>query len=379
VALRVFFMSDEDAADALREALLSRGLPTHGSFAELEERLVDAIAAEQETVAEDVNGMSIKELKELITKARLSYDDCLDKTDLRARATQAAAALAATRTAHQPMFAEKASPSEPSCRPPAAAPAVAQPDTAPDATIAEQISQLSLKDLRGLIHEAGLSPDGCTDKAELRERACEALERLMLPGAKCGPIAKPLLAEVASRAEAAAAAAKLEAAKARVVAEAEVQRERAEAAAVERAAAETAAAAKKAREKEKRKEKKGRKKENKAKAQAAGENGAAAADDDDDDDDQDEPLEEEDDDLLLRLAASRLHSTPSADALQQPPTITTEPDALDVTDGSQADGNDAPGATAKALPPGWRMEAGLLVEGSESVPAKKAKAKKNKR
>ena len=50
-----------------------------------------------------------------------------------------------------------------------------------------------------------------------------------------------------------------------------------------------------------------------------------------------------------------------------------EPDAVDV-----ADADDASGTTAKALPPGFRMEGGLLVEGEESVPAKKAKPKKKR-
>ena len=36
--------------------------------------------------------------------SKISFDDCLDKADLRARATQAAAALADAKAAHQPMF-----------------------------------------------------------------------------------------------------------------------------------------------------------------------------------------------------------------------------------------------------------------------------------
>ena len=57
----------------------------------------------------------------------------------------------------------------------------------------ELISELSLKDLRALIGEAGLSTDGCIDKSDLRAKAKEAAERLKLPGAKQGPVSKPLI------------------------------------------------------------------------------------------------------------------------------------------------------------------------------------------
>lgn len=59
--------------------------------------------------------------------------------------------------------------------------------------MASSVDDLSLKDLRGLIKEAGLSSDGCIDKADLRERAKEALERLEVPGAALGPISKTLI------------------------------------------------------------------------------------------------------------------------------------------------------------------------------------------
>ena len=54
--------------------------------------------------------------------------------------------------------------------------------------LAESIKDLSLKDLRGLIAEGGLSAAGCVDKSDLQARASEALERLKMPGAKLGPI-----------------------------------------------------------------------------------------------------------------------------------------------------------------------------------------------
>ena len=56
----------------------------------------------------------------------------------------------------------------------------------------EKVSSLSLKDLRALVKEAGLSSDDCIEKAQLRLRAAEAVERLLLPGAKLGPISKKL-------------------------------------------------------------------------------------------------------------------------------------------------------------------------------------------
>lgn len=59
-----------------------------------------------------------------------------------------------------------------------------------DAVLTESVKDLSLKDLRGLISEGGLSAAGCVDKSDLRERAKEALARLKLPGASQGPIAR---------------------------------------------------------------------------------------------------------------------------------------------------------------------------------------------
>ena len=83
--------------------------------------------------------------------------------------------------------------------------------------LAESIKDLSLKDLRGLIAEGGLSAAGCVDKSDLRARASEALERLKMPGAKLGPIAtraieagKPFEEQAEDDAKAAAAAKALE-------------------------------------------------------------------------------------------------------------------------------------------------------------------------
>lgn len=41
----------------------------------------------------DVDSMSMKELKALIAKAGLSFADCVEKSDIKARAREAAAAL----------------------------------------------------------------------------------------------------------------------------------------------------------------------------------------------------------------------------------------------------------------------------------------------
>ena len=58
--------------------------------------------------------------------------------------------------------------------------------------MADKIESLSLKDLRALVKEAGLSSEDCIEKAQLRARAAEAVERLLLPGAKLGPVGKTL-------------------------------------------------------------------------------------------------------------------------------------------------------------------------------------------
>ena len=57
---------------------------------------------------------------------------------------------------------------------------------------AEKVASLSLKDLRALVKEAGLSSADCIEKAQLRLRAAEAVERLLLPGTKLGPVGKTL-------------------------------------------------------------------------------------------------------------------------------------------------------------------------------------------
>ncbi len=64
-----------------------------------------------------------------------------------------------------------------------------------DPTLDELFAALSLKDLRALISEAGLSDNGCIDKSDLRTRGREALDRLKAPGAKLGPVSKPLVAQ----------------------------------------------------------------------------------------------------------------------------------------------------------------------------------------
>jgi len=56
----------------------------------------------------------------------------------------------------------------------------------------DKLEGLSLKELRALVKESGLSSEDCIDKEGLRERAAEALERLVLPGAALGPVAKKL-------------------------------------------------------------------------------------------------------------------------------------------------------------------------------------------
>ena len=62
----------------------------------------------------------------------------------------------------------------------------------PEHEHAEKVATLSLKDLRALVKEAGLSSEDCIEKAQLRLRAAEAVERLLLPGAKLGTVGKTL-------------------------------------------------------------------------------------------------------------------------------------------------------------------------------------------
>ena len=166
---------DEDVIAALREALDARGLDSTGTFAQLEERLVDAVAVEVEVV--DVDALSITGLKELISKARMSFADCIDKPELRSRAREAAAALAKAESNYQSMFAQPTRTDDATETLPSALPTAPEASSAKRA-LTEQLAALSLKELRGLIKEAGLSPDGCLDKTDLRTKALEALDRL---------------------------------------------------------------------------------------------------------------------------------------------------------------------------------------------------------
>ena len=102
----------------------------------------------------------------------------------------------------------------------------------------EMLVRLTLNDLRTLIAEAGLSTDGCLDKTDLCDRAEEALERLMLPGAHLGPVSRPIVENLLGPDELA---------ETRAAAREEAMRVRAEKAA---AAAEKQAAAKSAHEEE---------------------------------------------------------------------------------------------------------------------------------
>lgn len=63
-------------------------------------------------------------------------------------------------------------------------------------SVAEQLEKLSLKELKAVINESGLTTDGCIDKADLLGRAKEALQRLTQPGAKVGPCSQHLVAEL---------------------------------------------------------------------------------------------------------------------------------------------------------------------------------------
>ena len=366
-------MSD-DATDAVRDALAARGLSTDGTFAELEEKLVDAIASEQSEPEPDVSTMSIKELKEAISAARMRFDDCLDKADLRRRAIEALGAVAKVKASYQPMF-DTAPAGD------AGQDASTAADCSTDRTLVMgQVSTLSLKELKGLICESGLTSDGCTDKAELRQRACEALERLMVPGANCGTIGRPLVAELQKHAEAAASAKDSEAKAAKAAAK---QKERDALAAAEAAAAAAeaeAAAAKRAREKAKRKEKKERKKENKAKAQSEHNGKEADADDARQEDDEPSEGEEESDDVLLRLASARLNSNPAVEVRERGSDASEDDnDVADAADGTDAVGM-AKGSSGRALPSGWRVERGLLLEEGEAAPAnRKAKGRNRTR
>ena len=177
---------DEDVIAALREALDARGLDSTGTFAQLEERLVDAVAVEQSPAAVelvDVDALSITDLKELISKARMSFADCIDKPELRSRAREAAAALAKAESNYQSMFAQPTRTDDATETLPCAFPTAPEASSAKRA-LTEQLAALSLKELRGLIKEAGLSPDGCLDKTDLRTKALEALDRLKVPSSQ---------------------------------------------------------------------------------------------------------------------------------------------------------------------------------------------------
>ena len=54
------------------------------------------------------------------------------------------------------------------------------------------ISGLSLKELRALVQEAGMSSSHCISKADLSACAADALQRLQLPGAVLGPVSQSL-------------------------------------------------------------------------------------------------------------------------------------------------------------------------------------------
>ena len=157
--------------------------------------------------------------------------------------------------------------------------------------LAEAVAALSLKDLRALIGEAGLSTDGCIDKSDLRSRATEAATRLKAPGAKLGPVSKPLISDLIAEelgifdteedkarkvAEAGAAVkAKIDAAAATYAGEEAAQAEKE--AQKERAAAENRAAAKAADKEKKEAEKKEKQRVAKAAALVRASEGAEAA------------------------------------------------------------------------------------------------------
>ena len=89
----------------------------------------------------------------------MRFDDCLDKTELRARAAEAVAAAAKAKASYQP---ESAAPSTAaSMESSGSSGSMEQPGSASATMLLESVSGLSLKDLKALIQESGLSSDGC--------------------------------------------------------------------------------------------------------------------------------------------------------------------------------------------------------------------------
>lgn len=183
--------------------------------------------------------------------------------------------------------------------------------------ITQQLTSLSIKETRQLIHESGLSYEDCVEKQELYSRARDAMARLMMPAAKCGPISKKLLDRMKEQQDTVPVAARTErnaaqaAEHAMELARARQQQE--EIAAEARRIQESRKQEREKkilREKEKRKEKKNRKKASKAKAR---DGLTSKKESSDEDEEAVEEVESEAD--LLRLAARRLHteiSTPQS-------------------------------------------------------------------
>jgi len=89
-----------------------------------------------------VGAMSVKELKECISSEGLRHNDCVEKSDLRARAEEAMSKKAARASIG-----------------------------------AEIIDTMSVKQLKEYLYYAGLRHDGCMEKSELRARAKEAISK----------------------------------------------------------------------------------------------------------------------------------------------------------------------------------------------------------
>ena len=121
---------------------------------------------------DEIDSMPVTALRELITCARLTEFDCVEKPELRARAMRAVVKLRAERQAAMvALFQDLASTSVPT-----PAPSVSQALNEPPSD--DEIASMTVTALRDLIKRARLTHADCVEKPELRARAMQAAVKL---------------------------------------------------------------------------------------------------------------------------------------------------------------------------------------------------------
>jgi tetratricopeptide (TPR) repeat protein len=161
LAVRAFFARQEDGTGSDSNAGLPSDPAQSAHAARDAERAREAPAERNSGRDEDIEAMSVKELRAHIVSAGLSFTDCIEKSDLVARAKEASTKAGASR--QDGAIRRHGERGEPAAE-----------EAAQRSGGDEGIEAMSVKELRAHIASVGLSFADCIERSDLVARAEEA-------------------------------------------------------------------------------------------------------------------------------------------------------------------------------------------------------------